>query len=138
MSRGSHRSKGMPNRLENGLGRPAYPLSGSPRSHLSRVDSSHLLEFLSFTIAPLLMLLSWRYLRGKDTLLQNRPLFQVICPGYLWTRDKRWLLSRVQRSRGDRGLLSRVEPPTGTKGPPFVPVGGSTRDKRSNPFYPGW
>ena len=36
-----------------GLGRPAYPFSGSPRSHLSRVDSSHLLEFLSFTIAPL-------------------------------------------------------------------------------------
>ena len=39
---------------------------------------------------------------------------------------------------GDRGFLSRVEPPTRTKGPPFVPVGGSTRDKRSNPFYPGW
>ena len=36
-----------------GLGRPAYPFSGSPRSHLSRVDSSHLLEFMSFTIAPL-------------------------------------------------------------------------------------
>ena len=49
-----------------GLGRPAYPLSGSPRSHFSRADSSHLLEFMSFTIAPLLMLLSWRYLRGKD------------------------------------------------------------------------
>ena len=29
-----------------------------------------------------------------------------------------------------------MEPPTGTKGPPFVPVGGSTRDKRSNPFIP--
>ena len=38
---------------------------------------------------------------------------------------------------GDRGFLSRVEPPTRTKGPPFVPVGGSTRDKRSNPFIPG-
>ena len=35
-----------------GLGRPAYPLSGSPRSHLSCVDSSHVLEFMSFTIAP--------------------------------------------------------------------------------------
>ena len=35
-----------------GLGRPAYPLSGPPRSPLSRVDSSHLLEFMSFTIAP--------------------------------------------------------------------------------------
>ena len=31
---------------------------------------------------------------------------------------------------GDRGFLSRVEPPTRTKAPPFVPVGGSTRDKR--------
>ena len=30
-----------------------------------------------------------------------------------------------------------MEPPTRTKGPPFVPVGGSTRDKRSNPFIPG-
>ena len=27
-------------------------------------------------------------------------------------------------------LLSRVEPPTGTKGGPFVRVGGSTRDKK--------
>ena len=36
-----------------GLDQPAYPLSGLPRSPLSRVDSSHLLEFMSFTIAPL-------------------------------------------------------------------------------------
>src|SRR6185437_947552 len=49
-----------------GLGRPAYPVSGSPRSHLSLVDSSHLLEFMSFTIAPLWTSLSWRYLREKD------------------------------------------------------------------------
>ena len=28
------------------------------------------------------------------------------------------------------GLLSRVEPPTGTKGGPFVRVGASNRDKR--------
>jgi len=28
------------------------------------------------------------------------------------------------------GLLSRVEPPIGTKEGPFVPVGASTRDKR--------
>ena len=49
-----------------GLGQPAYPLSGLPRSHLSRVDSSHLLEFMSVTIAPLWTSLSWRYLRGKD------------------------------------------------------------------------
>ena len=49
-----------------GLGRPAYPLSGSPRSHLSRVNSSHLLEFMSFMISPLWTSLSWRYLREKD------------------------------------------------------------------------
>ena len=34
-------------------------------------------------------------------------------------------------SGGDRDLLSRVEPPTGTKGGPFIPVGASNRDKRS-------
>ena len=39
-------------------------------------------------------------------------------------------------SGGDRGLLSRLEVPTRTKGPPFVPVGGSTWDKRPNPFIP--
>ena len=66
ISRGSHRSKGRPNRLRNGLGRLAYPLSGPPRSPLSCVDSSHLLLFMSFTIAPLWSSLSWRYLRGKD------------------------------------------------------------------------
>ena len=32
--------------------------------------------------------------------------------------------------------MSRLEAPTRTKGPPFVPVGGSTRDKRPNPFIP--
>ena len=74
-------------------------------------------------------------------LLQNRSLFRTICSDCLWAQDNKWFLSRVQRlagPAGDRGLLSRVEPPTRTKGPPFVPVGGSTRDKRSNPFYPGW
>ena len=68
------------------------------------------------------------------TLLQNRPLFQVIYPGYLWARDKRWLLSRVQRLAGPAGeteafcpgwryqpgqkvpLLSRLVTPTRTKG----------------------
>jgi hypothetical protein len=52
------------------------------------------------------------------SLLQNRPLFQAICPGSLWARDNRWLLSRVQwlaGPAGDRGLLSRLEAPTGTK-----------------------
>jgi len=95
-------------------------------------------------------------------LLQNRPLFQAICPGCLWARDNRWLLSRVQRlagpaGEGDRGLLSRLEAPTRTKGPPdkrpnhFIPVGNTNPDKKvtllsrliaptrtKGPFYPGW
>ena len=40
-------------------------------------------------------------------------------------------------SGGDRGLLSRLEAPTETKGETFVPVGGSNRDKRLRvPFVP--
>jgi len=73
-----------------------------------------------------------------------------------------WLLSRVQRlagpaGEGDRGLLSRLEAPTRTKGPPdkrpnhFIPVGNTNPDKKvtllsrliaptrtKGPFYPGW
>ena len=60
------------------------------------------------------------------TLLQNRHLFQAICPGNLWARDNRWLLSRVQWLAG----------PAGGQGP-FVPVGGTNRDKMVA-FYPGW
>jgi len=60
-------------------------------------------------------------------------------------------------SGGDRGLLSRVEAPTRTKGPPdkrpnhFIPVGNTNPDKRvtllsrlvaptrtKGPFCPGW
>ena len=82
-------------------------------------------------------------------LLQNRPLFQAICPGYLWARDKMWLLSRVQRLAGPTWgtgafcpgwshqpgqkapLLSRLVAPPGTKGPtPFIPVGNTNPDKR--------
>ena len=65
-------------------------------------------------------------LPGLTPLLQNRPLFQIICPGYLWARDKRWLLSRVQR----------LAWPAGGHGP-FVPGGTTNRDKRP-PFCPGW
>ena len=85
ISRGSHRSKGKANRLRKGLGRPAYPFSGSPRSHFWRVDSSHLLEFLSFTIAPLWTLLSWRYLRGKDRIGNPSLNLHLLCliPKYL-------------------------------------------------------
>ena len=72
---------------------------------------------------------------SDDSLLQNRPLFLAICPGSLWARDNRWLLSRVQRLAGPAGgtgafcpgwrhqpgqnesLLSRLVVPTGTKGP---------------------
>ena len=37
----------------------------------------------------------------------------------------------------DMGFLSRLEAPTGAKGWPFIPVGGSNRDKRlSGPFVP--
>ena len=44
----------------------------------------------------------------------------------------------VSRASGrDRGLLSRLEVSTRTKNPPFVPVSGSTRDKRLNLFIPG-
>ena len=59
-------------------------------------------------------------------LLQNRPLFQAICPDSLWARDNRWLLSRVQRLAG----------PAGGHGP-FVPVGGTNREQ-SPLFCPGW
>ena len=62
-----------------GLGRPAYPLSGLPRSHLSRVDSSHLLEFMSFTIVPLWTSLSWRYLRGKDRIGNPSLNLHLLC-----------------------------------------------------------
>ena len=68
-----------------GLNWPAYPLSGSPWSHLSRVDSSHLLEFMSFTIAPLWTSLSWRYLRGKDRIGNPSLNLHLLCliPKYL-------------------------------------------------------
>ena len=56
-------------------------------------------------------------LKNLTTLLQNKSLFQAICPGSLWARDNRWLLSRVQRlaGPGGRGLLYRLVSPTGTK-----------------------
>ena len=41
-------------------------------------------------------------------------------------------MSELVPPTGIKGLdlLSRVEPPTGTKGPPFVPVGVTNLDKR--------
>ena len=68
-----------------GLGRPAYPVSGSARSHFSRADSSHLLEFTYFMIAPLLTSLSLRYLRGKDRIGNPSLNLHLLCliPKYL-------------------------------------------------------
>ena len=81
-----------------------------------------------------LVALSWSQC-GIHSLLHNRPLFQTICPGSLWARDNRWLLSRVQQLAGPTGgtgvfcpgwrhqpgqkggLLSRLVDPTGTKCP---------------------
>ena len=56
-----------------------------PRSHFSRADSSHRLEFMSFMIAPLLTSLSWRYLRGKDRIGNPSLNLHLLCliPKYL-------------------------------------------------------
>ena len=62
----------------------------------------------------------------KCTLLQNRALFQAICPGCLWARDNRWLLSRVQRLAGPGG--------TGT----FCPGWWLHPGQKAQPFYPDW
>ena len=43
------------------------------------------------------------YSHNMRALLKNRSLFQGICPGSLWARDNRWLLSRVQRLAGPVG-----------------------------------
>ena len=67
-------------------------------------------------------------LHDNLALLQNRPSFQAICPGSLWARDNRWLLSRVQRLAGSAG---------GGVARPFVPVGDTNRDK-IGAFCPGW
>ena len=65
------------------------------------------------------------------TLLQNRPLFQAICPGCLWARDNRWLLSRVH-------LLSQLVAPLGTKGPTLLSRLVTPTRTKGWPFYPGW
>ena len=59
---------------------------------------------------------------------------KTFCPGWRHQpRQNRGILSRLEDPTGTKGprtLLSRLEPPTGTKGPHFVPVGVSNRDKR--------
>ena len=80
--------------------------------------------------------------RPAGSLLQNRTLFQDICPGSIWDRDNRWLLSRVQRLAGPAGGQESFVPIEGTnrdkKGTqPFVPVGATNRDKKP-PFCPSW
>ena len=114
ISRGSHRSKGRLNRLGNGLGRPAYPLSRPPRSPLSRVDSSHLLEFMSFTIAPIWTLLFWRYLRGKDRIENPSLNLYLLCliPKYLisslwaWSFGLSWRMDVDEWASNQHGICS--------------------------------
>jgi hypothetical protein len=62
------------------------------------------------------------------SLLQNRPLFLAICPGSLWARDNRWLLSRVQR-------LARPVGGTGAFCPGLRHQPGQ---KARVAFCPGW
>ena len=49
-----------------------------------------------------------------------------------------WMALAGEREgdKGGHGVLSRLETPTGTKGGPFIPVGGSNRDKTPWPPYP--
>src|SRR6185295_2247096 len=97
-----------------GLGRPAYPLSGLPRSHLSRVDSSHLLEFMSFTIAPIWTLLFWRYLRGKDRIENPSLNLYLLCliPKYFdlifvaWSFGLSWRMDVHKSASNQHGLWS--------------------------------
>ena len=77
------------------------------------------------------------HIRGHVPLLQNRHLFQTICPGSLWARHNRWLLSRVQWLAGPAGGTWDFCPGWSQQpGQKVVPVGGSNRDKRPWPSYP--
>ena len=68
--------------------------------------------------------------------LVNTTTEQAFGPGHLsrlplGPGPKSALVPGLMASRaawGHRGLLSRLEPPTRTKGPTFVPVGGSNWD----------
>ena len=96
------------------LGRPAYPLLGPPWSHLSRVDSSHLLEFMSFTIAPLWTSLSWRYLREKDRIGNPSLNLYLLCliPNTLisslwaWSFGLSWRMDVHEWASNQHGLWS--------------------------------
>ena len=70
-----------PRKWSRPAGLPSFGI-GPP---LLRVDSSHLLEFMSFTIAPLWTSLSWRYLRGKDGIGNPSLNLHLLCliPKYL-------------------------------------------------------
>ena len=51
------------------------------------------------------------------------PLLHAICPGFLWARDKKVAFipgPTASRARGDRGILSRLVAPPGTKGPTLL------------------
>ena len=92
ISRWSHRSKGRPNCLGNGLGRPAHGPrpAGLPSFGTASVSTfaCRLLassRVMSFMIAPLWMSLSCRYLRGKDRIWNPSLNLHLLClfPKYL-------------------------------------------------------
>ena len=71
----------------------------------------------------------------KQAFVPGHLSWQPLGPGQLVAFVPGPTASRA--SGGDRGLLSRLEAPTGAKGGTFVPVGGSNRDKRlRGPFVP--
>ena len=78
----------------------------------------------------------------RFSLLQNRPWFQDICPGCLWTRDNRWLLSRVQRQAGpagrQRSFIPVVDTNRNKKGAFCLGWWLQPRQKTPWPFCPGW
>src|SRR6185312_15967063 len=63
----------------------------------------------------------------------NRDKRGTFCPGW-WFQPGRLVVPTG--TKGPRRLLSRLQPPTGTKVPPFVPVGASNRDTRPWAPYP--
>ena len=77
----------------------------------------------NFDIQIILARLSYIY-----PLLQNRPLFQAICPGSLWARDNRWLLSRGSGWSHQPGQKA-----------PFCPGWWLQPGQKARiPFCPGW
>ena len=72
--------------------------------------------------------------------LQNRSLFQAICPGYFWALDKKWILSWVQWLAGPTWGTWAFCPgwshQPGQKAPLLSRLVAPPRTKV--PFCPGW